>query len=79
MRENGEVMKKDERIKVEEEIREVKIEEEWKWKMDDIKGRIKEGKDGDLVIMEENKMKVEKEKIRKIKVREKWMEGKRRY
>lgn len=43
--------------------------------MEDIVGSLEEGKFADFVILEENPMTIDPEKIRKIKIHSTWMDG----
>lgn len=79
MRANGEVLNPDERIPVEAAIRAVTIDAAWQWHMDDLTGSIKAGKAADFVILEDNPLTVDPDKISQIKVSETWLDGKRRY
>ncbi len=79
MRADGQVLNPDERIPVEAAIRAVTIDAAWQCHMDDLTGSIKTGKAADFVILEDNPLTVEPDKISQIKVSETWMDGKRRY
>ncbi|MEC6999478.1 amidohydrolase family protein [Brucella abortus] len=65
----------DERIPVEAAIRAVTIDAAWQWHMDDLTGSIKAGKAADFVILEDNPLTADLDKISQIKVSETWLDG----
>ena len=66
----GKVLGEDEKISVLDAIKAVTINSAYQYFEEDYKGSIKEGKFADLIIVDKNPLKVEKEEIRNVKVLE---------
>ena len=66
----GVLLGEEEKTSVLDAIKAVTINSAYQYSEEDIKGSIKEGKFADLIIIDKNPLKVEKEKIRDIKVLE---------
>jgi len=73
---NGEILGEEEKITVLEAIKAVTINAAYQYFEEDYKGSIKEGKLADLIIVDKNPLKVEKDDIRNIKVLETIKRGK---
>ena len=73
---NGEILGEEEKITVLEAIKAVTINAAYQYFEEDYKGSIKEGKLADLIIVDKNPLKVEKDDIRNIKVLETIKSGK---
>ena len=72
---NGILLGKEEKIEVINAIKAVTINAAYQYSEENEKGSIKEGKLADLIILDKNPIKVEKEKIKDIKVLETIKEG----
>jgi hypothetical protein len=55
------------------------IDAAWQARMDHAVGSIEVGKYADLVVLEEDPMSVDPNRLSQIAVRETWVEGQRRY
>lgn len=73
---NGKILGEEEKITVLEAIKAVTINAAYQYFEEDYKGSIKEGKLADLIIVDKNPLKVEKDDIRNIKVLETIKSGK---
>lgn len=73
---NGKILGEEEKITVLEAIKAVTINAAYQYFEEDYKGSIKEGKLADLIIVDKNPLKVEKDDIRNIKVLETIKRGK---
>ena len=76
---NGILLGKEEKIEVINAIKAVTINAAYQYSEENEKGSIKEGKLADLIILDKNPIKVEKEKIKDIKILETIKEGKTIY
>ena len=76
---NGILLGKEEKIEVINAIKAVTINAAYQYSEENEKGSIKEGKLADLIILDKNPIKVEKEKIKEIKILETIKEGKTIY
>lgn len=76
---NGILLGKEEKIEVINAIKAVTINTAYQYSEENEKGSIKEGKLADLIILDKNPIKVEKEKIKDIKILETIKEGKTIY
>ena len=76
---SGKVLGEDERLEVIEAIKAVTINSAYQYFEEDIKGSIKEGKLANLIIVDKNLLKIDKEEIRNIQVLETIREGKTIY
>jgi predicted amidohydrolase YtcJ len=79
MRDGGEVLAPEECISVEQGLRSMTIDAAWQARMDHAVGSIEVGKYADLVVLEEDPMTVDPNRLSQIAVRETWVEGQRRY
>ena len=76
---NGILLGKEEKIEVINAIKALTINAAYQYSEENEKGSIKEGKLADLIILDKNPIKVEKEKIKEIKILETIKEGKTIY
>ena len=79
MRDGGEVLAPEQRISVEQAIRAMTIDAAYQARMDHAVGSLEVGKYADLVVLEEDPMKVDPTRLSKIPVRETWVEGVKRF
>ena len=79
MRDGGEVLAPEECISVEQGLRSMTIDAAWQARMDHALGTLEVGKYADLVVLDEDPMKVDPSRLSQIGVRETWVEGQRRY
>jgi predicted amidohydrolase YtcJ len=79
MRDGGEVLAPDERIGVDQALRSMTIDAAYQARMDHAVGTLEPGKYADLVVLEEDPMKVDPARLSQIAVRETWVEGVKRY
>lgn len=79
MRDGGEVLAPEERIPVEQGLRSMTIDAAWQARMDHAVGSLEVGKYADLVILEEDPLKVDPNRLSQIPVRETWVEGIKRF
>jgi hypothetical protein len=78
MRDGGEVLAPEECIPVEQALRTMTIDAAWQAHSDHITGSLEPGKYADLVILDEDPLKVDPNKLSQIGVRETWVEGQKR-
>ncbi len=79
MRDGGEVLGPEQRLPVEQAIRAMTIDAAYQARMDHAIGTLEVGKYADLVVLEEDPMKVDPTRLSQIKVRETWVEGVKRF
>jgi predicted amidohydrolase YtcJ len=79
MRDGGEVLGPDQRIPVDQALRAMTIDAAYQARIDHAVGTIEVGKYADLVVLEEDPMKVDPTRLSQIKVRETWVEGEKRF
>ncbi len=79
MRDGGEVLGPDQRIPVDQALRAMTIDAAYQARMDHAVGTLEVGKYADLVVLEEDPMKVDPTRLSQIKVRETWVEGEKRF
>jgi predicted amidohydrolase YtcJ len=79
MRDGGEVLAPEERISVEQGLRSMTIDAAYQARMDHAVGSLEIGKYADLVVLEEDPLKVDPTRLSQIEVRETWVEGRKRY
>lgn len=76
---SGKILGKDERIEVIDAIKAVTINSAYQYFEEDKKGSIKEGKQANLIIVDKNPLKVDKDEIKSIQVLETIKQGKTIY
>ena len=76
---NRKILGEKEKIEVYDALKAVTINAAYSYFEENKKGSIKPGKIADLVILTHNPLKVDKEKIKNIKIYETWKNGKRVY
>ena len=76
---SGITIGEDEKVEVYEALKAITIYAAYQYFEEDTKGSIQEEKKADLVVLKENPLKVEKEKIKYIKVLQTWKNGKLLY
>jgi len=79
MRDGGEVLAPEERITVEQGLRSMTADAAWQVHMDHALGTLEPGKYADLVVLHEDPMKVDPNRLGQIGVRETWVEGIRKH
>jgi predicted amidohydrolase YtcJ len=79
MRDGGEVLAPSECISVEQGLRSMTIDAAWQARMDHAVGSLEPGKYADLVVLDEDPLKVEPTRLSAIAVRETWVEGIRKH
>jgi len=79
MRDGGEVLAPSECISVEQGLRSMTIDAAWQTRMDHAVGSLEPGKYADLVVLDEDPLKVEPTRLSAIAVRETWVEGIRKH
>jgi predicted amidohydrolase YtcJ len=79
MRDGGEVLGPEQRIPVDQAIRAMTIDAAYQARMDHAVGTLEPGKYADLVVLEEDPIKVDPTRLSQIKIRETWVEGQKRY
>lgn len=79
MKDGGEVLNPAERITADQALRAVTLDAAWQCQADHLVGSLEVGKYADLVLLEGDPTRVEPTAIRRIKVSETWMGGRRRY
>jgi hypothetical protein len=79
MRDGGEVLGPDQRIPVEQALRAMTIDAAYQARIDHAVGTLEVGKYADLVVLEEDPMKVDPTRLSQIKVRETWVEGEKKF
>jgi predicted amidohydrolase YtcJ len=79
MRDGGEVLAPEECISVEQGLRSMTIDAAWQAHMDHAVGSLEVGKYADLVILDEDPMTVDPNRLSQIRVRETWVEGIKRF
>jgi predicted amidohydrolase YtcJ len=79
MRDGGEVLAPEQRIPVDQALRAMTIDAAYQARMDHAVGTLEVGKYADLVVLEEDPMKVDPTRLSQIKVRETWVEGEKRF
>lgn len=79
MKDGGEVLNPAERITPDQALRAVTLDAAWQCQADHVVGSLEVGKYADLVLLEGDPTRVDPTTIRKIKVSETWMGGRRRY
>ena len=79
MRDGGEVLAPEERITVEQGLRSMTADAAWQIHMDHAIGSIEPGKYADLVVLDEDPLKVDPTRLSAIGVRETWVEGMKRF
>lgn len=79
MHDGGEVLNPQECITVEQALRAVTIDAAWQCRTDDIVGSLEPGKYADLVVLDQDPLRVDPAKIGALKVQETWLQGVRRY
>lgn len=75
----GEILEEDERLNVIDAIKAVTINSSYQYFEENVKGSIKEGKLANLIIVDKNPLKIDKEEIRNIQVLETIREGRTIY
>jgi predicted amidohydrolase YtcJ len=75
MQDGGEVLTPEERLTTAEAIRAVTLDAAWQCKQDDLYGSLTPGKYADLVVLEDNPLTSDPDRIAAIKVSETWLEG----
>jgi len=78
MKEGGDILNAAERIDVLEAIRAVTLDAAWQCKLNHICGSLQVGKAADLVVLEEDPLKVEPTSIANISIHSTWLDGKLR-
>ena len=76
---NGEILNDDERISVMDAIKAVTINAAKQYGEEDLKGSIKEGKLANLIIVDKNPLRIEKDELREIQILETIKEGETLY
>lgn len=76
---NGVILGENEKIDVYEALKAITINSAYSYFEENRKGSLKEGKLADLVILDKNPLKVDKEKIKDIKICSTWKNGKEAY
>lgn len=79
MRDGGEVLAPEQRISAEQAIRAMTVDAAYQARMDHAIGTLEVGKYADLVVLDEDPMKVNPTRLSEIKVRETWVEGVKRF
>lgn len=79
MKDGGEVLNPAERITPDQALRAVTLDAAWQCQADHVVGSLEVGKYADLVLLEGDPTRVDPTAIRRIKVSETWMGGRRRY
>ncbi|MBU6155755.1 MAG: amidohydrolase family protein, partial [Alphaproteobacteria bacterium] len=79
MRDGGEILAADERISVEQGLRSMTADAAWQIHMDHALGSLETGKYADLVVLDEDPLKVDPTRLSAIAVRETWVEGIKRH
>ncbi len=79
MRDGGEVLAPDERISIYQALRSMTIDAAYQARMDHAVGSLEVGKYADLVVLDEDPMKIDPIRLSQIAVRETWVEGVKRY
>ena len=79
MRDGGEVLAPEQRIPVDQAIRAMTIDAAYQARMEHAIGTLEVGKYADLVVLEEDPMKIDPTRLSQIAVRETWVEGVKRY
>ena len=79
MRDGGEVLGPEQRIPVDQALRAMTIDAAYQARMDHAVGTLEVGKYADLVVLDEDPMKVDPTRLSQIKVRETWVEGVKRF
>jgi len=79
MRDGGEVLGPEQRIPVDQAIRAMTIDAAYQARIDHAVGTLEVGKYADLVVLEEDPMKVDPTRLSQIKVRETWVDGQKRF
>ncbi len=78
MRDGGEVLAPDERISVDQALRSMTIDAAYQARMDHAVGTLEVGKYADLVVLDEDPMKIDPRRLSQIAVHETWVEGVKR-
>ena len=76
---NGIILGEEEKIDVYEALKAVTINSAYSYFEENGKGSLKEGKIADMVVLDKNPLKVDKEKIKEIKICSTWKNGKEMY
>ena len=79
MRDGGEVLAPDQRLTIDQALRTMTIDAAYQARMDHAIGTLEPGKYADLVVLEEDPMKVDPTRLSQIAVRETWVEGVKRF
>jgi hypothetical protein len=79
MRDGGEVLAPEERITMEQGLASMTSDAAWQVHMDHVLGSLEPGKYADLVILDEDPLKIDPTRLSKVAVRETWVEGIRKH
>ncbi|MFM9862048.1 MAG: amidohydrolase [Micropepsaceae bacterium] len=79
MRDGGEVLAPEQRIPIDQALRAMTIDAAYQARMDHAIGTLEVGKYADLVVLEEDPLKIDPTRLSQINIRETWVEGVKRF